>query len=126
MTVSGLVGVSWPWKKGVPEFMYDEEVLYLAIVDVIFTTIGERTMNVKHGSEVSRLVFENKGDLLVALAKREILIALTQHLPFIRVLNIDVREGKDDNEPVEVLVTYLYLGVRYESNMSIPTENVAV
>jgi phage baseplate assembly protein W len=124
MTISGLVGVAWPWDSGVPQFEYDEDVIYTAIKDIIFTTLGERTMNTKHGSEVIRLVFENKGPLMVALARREVTVALTQHLPLIKVLNVDVIEGEDDNDPVEVKVAYQYLGVRYDADVQVPTEGV--
>ena len=58
--ISGLAGVTWPWKNGVPDFQYDEDVIYSAISDILFTAIGERKMNTSYGSEVIRLVFENK------------------------------------------------------------------
>jgi phage baseplate assembly protein W len=125
MTISGLVGVTWPWTQGVPQFQYDDDVIYAAIVDIIFTALGERVMNTKHGSETIRLVFENKGPMMVALARREVGVALAQHLPLIKVLNVDVIEGEDDNDPVEVKVIYQYLGVRYDANVSVPTEDVA-
>jgi phage baseplate assembly protein W len=122
MAISGLVGVSWPWKSGVPRFEYDEDVINQAIDDIIFTTLGERKMNTNHGSEVIRLVFENQGLLLVALAKREITIALNVHLPVINVLNIDVIEAESDNDPVDIQVAYSYFGVRKDTSVSVPTE----
>jgi phage baseplate assembly protein W len=122
MTISGLVGVSWPWKNGVPQFEYDEDVINQAIVDILFTTLGERKMNTDHGSEVIRLVFENQGLLLVALARREITVALNANLSVINVLNVDVIEAESDNGSVDIQVTYEYLGVRKDTSVSISTE----
>ena len=97
---NGLKGTTWPWKV-VPDFAYDEDVIQTAITDIILTTVGERKMNTLHGSHVLRLVFENKGAILNAMASREITNALRFHLPAINVLNVDVVEGLQDNDPVD-------------------------
>ena len=110
MTISGIAGVSWPWAKR-PEFVYDDDVVYQAIDDILFTAMKNRKMNVNHGSEVNRLVFENKGVLLQSLGKREISIALAQHLPGVVVLNIDVEESEKDTGPVTIKITYRYQGL---------------
>jgi phage baseplate assembly protein W len=114
----GLIGTTWPWKV-VPDFAYDEDVIQTAISDVILTTVGERKMNTLHGGHVIRLVFENKGALLNALASREITNALRFHLPVISVLNVDVVEGAKDNDPVDVIVDYSYQGIRQQASVSL-------
>ena len=110
--ISGYAGTTWPWKQGVPDWEYDEDVIYTAIKDVIFTMVGERKMNGAYGSGTVNTVFENKGPLLQVLASREITMSLQQHLPMIRVLNVDVQEGEKDTDPVDIFVDYLYQGVR--------------
>lgn len=106
---SGVRGVSWPWTSS-PYWVEDDEVINLAIKNVIFTRKGERKMNLSFGSDAISTVFENKGVLLEALAKRTISLALAQHLPQVQVLNIDVAEGDRDNDPVTINTDYLYLG----------------
>jgi phage baseplate assembly protein W len=122
MTISGLSGVSWPWRSGYPRFIYDEDVIYQAIVDVIFTVVGERKMNTRYGSEVIRVVFENKGPILNALAQREITLAIRTHLPMVEVLNIDVSEGERDTDPVDIVVDYTYQGLRSQAKVSVERE----
>lgn len=109
--IEGLAGTTWPWKIG-PNFQYDDDVVYTSIVDIIFTSIGERKMNTSHGGEVLRVVFENKGEFLKALANREITLSLRQHLSIVKVLNVDVIEGERDTDPVEIVVDYEFQGVR--------------
>jgi len=106
---SGVKGVSWPWTSS-PTWIEDDEVIDRAIKTVIFTRKGERKMNLSFGSDAISTVFENKGVLLEALAKRTISLALAQHLPQVQVLNIDVTEGDQDNDPVTINTDYLYLG----------------
>jgi len=119
MSISGVVGVSWPWKV-FPTFIEGSDVMDQAITDIIFTALGERKMNLSFGSEVMKLVFENKGILLQSLAKREISIALKQHLPVVKVLNIDVEESEKDTDPVTITVTYEYKGAISSTSISAP------
>lgn len=110
MTIQGLQGTSWPWKV-YPKFEGDENTISAAILDVIRTSTGERKKNTAWGSQVMSLVFENKGLLLAALARREISIAIAQQLPMITVLNIDVQEGEQDTDPVDISVDWEYQGI---------------
>jgi len=57
--------------------------------------------------------------LLKALANREISLSLRQHLPMIKVLNIDVQHGERDTDPVEIVVDYEYNGVRGNANVPV-------
>jgi phage baseplate assembly protein W len=120
MAISGVVGVNWPWNK-FPVFIENADVIETAIHDIIFTALGERKMNSAFGSQTLALVFENKGEMLQSLAKREISIALAQHLPSIEVLNIDVEEPEKDTDPVTITVTYRYLGVVGTTSLAVPT-----
>lgn len=114
----GLIGTTWPWKV-VPDFEYDEDVIETAITDVILTAVGERKMNTRHGSHILRLVFENKGPILNAMASREITNAIRYNLPIVSVLNVDVVDGEQDNDPVDVLVDYEYKGIRQQASVSV-------
>ena len=109
MQTSGVTGVAWPWSKS-PQWVENNQVIDQAIRDVIFTRRGERKMNPDFGSDAISTVFENKGFMLEALAKRTISLALAQHLPTVQLLNIDVSEGETDNDPVTITVDYVYLG----------------
>ena len=103
----------------IEEFEYDEDVIQTAITDIILTTIGERKMNTRHGSNVIGLVFENKGPFMNAMATREITTALRFNLPVVKVLNVDVTEGEKDNDPVDVFVEYEYKGIRQQASVTI-------
>lgn len=117
--VQGLSGTTWPWANGVPEFAYDEDVIQIAIGDILLTSLGERKMNTSHGSEVIRLVFENHGALMNAMAIREITASLRFHLPLVKVVNVDISEGARDNDPVDITVTYEYQGIRQSTSLSV-------
>ena len=116
---SGLFGISWPWKV-FPVWQENDVLISQAINDVIMTYIGERKMNMNHGSEVIGLVFENKGIIMSSLAKREISVAIGQNIPYVRVLNIDVIEGEEDTDPVVVDVEWEYLGSTGLTSVEIP------
>ena len=116
MTISGLAGTSWPWNV-FPVFVYDEDVIYNAFSDIIFTALEERKMNTQYGGEVNRVVFENKGPLLSALAQREITRAIRTHLPIVTLRNIDVREGEKDNDPVDIVIDYEFQGIKRQSTI---------
>jgi len=116
--MKGLAGTTWPWNV-VPDFQYDEDVIEAAVSDIILTAIGERKMNTGYGSGIMKSVFENRGILLAALITREITVALRYHLPAINVLNVDVQEGTDDNDPVDVVVDYVYQGAHQRVNVPI-------
>jgi phage baseplate assembly protein W len=120
MSISGVIGTSWPWNV-FPQWVDDDDVIDLAIRDVLFTALGERKMNPAFGSDTLSLVFENKGVLMVNLARREILLAIQQNLPAVKVLNIDVTEGPNDNDPVDILIDYEYQGVRGTMNVPVAT-----
>lgn len=115
-----LVGTSWPWKRGVPTWVVDTVVIDNAIRDILLSMIGERKMNNNFGSQLIEVVFENKGPAFVTLATREITLALANQLPIIRVLSVDIRFPKEDDEPVDILITYEYLGEQYDT--SVPVE----
>lgn len=115
----GLVGTTWPWRV-FPSWISDNDLVEQAIKDVIFTTVGERKMSTEYGSGAMSFVFENKGPLLEALARRTISLALAQHLPVVRVLNIDVDEGEADTDPVTITVDYEYLGTAGNVAVEIP------
>lgn len=118
MSISGIIGTSWPWVV-FPVFVENDDAINISINDIIFTALYERKMNTSHGSEVMKLVFENKGIMLQSLAKREISIALAQHLPSIEVLNIDIIEEEKDTEPVTITVTYRHRGVINATSVSV-------
>jgi phage baseplate assembly protein W len=122
MTISGLAGVSWPWRRGFPQFVYDEDVIYQSMIDVIFTVVGERKMNTKYGSEVIRAVFGDRGDILSALVRREVFLAIRRHLPMVELLNVDVLEGTGDTDPVDVKIDYDYQGMTHQLNTSVERE----
>jgi len=124
MTISGVIGISWPWNT-FPVWVENDDVIGLAINDIVFTALGERKMNSNFGSEAMRLVFENRGELLEALARRELSLAIRQHLPSVSVLNIDVIEAATDTDPDRIVVDYEYLGVRGRAITDISASEVS-
>jgi len=119
-SISGVIGTSWPWDV-FPVWVENDDVVNQAIHDVLFTALGERKMNLVFGSEVVKIVFENKGALLQSLATREISIAIAQHLSFINVQNIDVDEPEKDTDPVTITIAYKYQGVPSTTSEVVPT-----
>lgn len=105
-----LTGISWPW-KGTPAWTQDIDVIDDALRSISMTTSGERKMNNSFGGQLQGVVFENKGRVLNALARREITFALAKNMPLVKVKNIDITESDDDNDPVTITVYYEYLGV---------------
>ena len=120
MTISGIIGTSWPWNI-FPVWVENDDAIYDSIQRIIFTVLGERKMNSLFGSDTISVVFENRGEILAALARREISLALAQHLPVVSVLNIDVIEPEQDTDPVDVIVYYEYQGVREKAALSVPS-----
>ncbi len=116
---SSLIGTSWPWKV-FPSWTMNNEVIEVAIKDVVFTAIGERKKNPFYGSDSISTVFENKGPLLVALLNRTLILAISTHLPMVTVRNIDVQEGEKDTDPVDVTVYYAYQNV--PGSVTVPVE----
>ena len=102
-----LVGINWPWIV-VPVWAYDQEVIEAALHAVLFTSVGEMVMNDTYGSQLREIVFENTGPILQALARREIILSVSQNLPFIEIRNIDIEEPEDDNKPITIFVQYKY------------------
>ncbi len=117
----GLHGISWPWVK-YPTWVEDADVVDIAIRDILFTPNGERKMNSSFGSQLLKIVFENKGRVLDALAKREITVALSQHLTVARLLNIDIVYPEDETEPVEVTLYYEYQGVSGATTLEVESQ----
>ena len=102
-----LIGINWPWTS-VPMWAYDQEVIEQALHMVLFTAVGEMKMNDIFGSQLREIVFENKGRILQGLARREIVLAISQNLPFVEIQNVDIVEPEDDNDPVTIFVHYRY------------------
>ena len=107
---SGTFGVSWPWADGFPEFVTSLDLIDSAIKDILFTSTGERKMNNPFGSQLMQIIFENKGPLLDALARREINLAISQNLPAVRVVDITITTPDTDEDPIEITIDYEYLG----------------
>lgn len=105
-----ITGISWPWNV-IPEWVVDNEVVESAMRSILFTPNGTRKMNSAFGSQLLQIVFENKGRILDALARREIMLAIAQHLPMILVRNIDIEYPDGDTEPVTIIVQYEYQAI---------------
>lgn len=118
-----LVGVSWPWDKR-PEWTEGDLVVQDAIRDILLTRNGERKMNNSFGSQLIAIIFENKGRVLDALATREITLALADQLPVIKVENIDIQYPDNDNEPIDIVIYYEYLGQKDDTTVSVSREAV--
>lgn len=115
-----LIGVSWPWNV-VPEWVEDEGVIGPALRMILFTPNGERKMNANFGSQLLQIVFENKGRVLDALARREIMLAMADNLPFVTVRNIDIEYADGDTDPVTIIVQYEYQGAPGTAVVYVPT-----
>jgi phage baseplate assembly protein W len=118
MTIdSGIHGTGWPWNVA-PEWQSNDQLVNSQFRSVLFTTIKERKMNIEYGGQLIKMIFENKGPLLQALARREIMFGANKFLPQLTVLNIDIVEPEKDNEPVDVTIHWEYLGVQGVINLS--------
>lgn len=105
-----LTGISWPW-VGAPQYIYDADVIKNAIRSILFTGHGELKMQPTFGSELIQIVFENIGGPLEALARREIQRALSENLSYATVQKIDIFESDSEDDLVEIIVYYEYLGI---------------
>lgn len=115
-----ITGVNWPW-KGFPKWVNDDEAIEPAMTDVLFTTSGERKMNLDFGSKFMEVVFENEGRAMKALATREVVMSFANNLPLVTVSNVDVSEPENDNEPVDITIWYEYQGVPAIARFEVPT-----
>lgn len=109
--ILGTVGTTWPWKSSV-QWNEDVTLIDQALRDVIMTSLGERKMNYGYGSSTIATVFENKGELLHALARREINLAVSTNLPAVKITDIIIDEGENDTDPVTITVEYEYQGAK--------------
>jgi len=121
MSISGIIGVGWPWKI-YPEFTDSNDAIADSITDILTTALNERKMNNAFGSEVNKIVFENRGEVLSTLARREITVALGQHLPSVEILSIEITEPDRDIDPVTVNIIYRYVGI--VGTVAVPMETV--
>lgn len=113
-------GTAWPW-TGFPEWSSDDRAIEDAMKDVLFTPVGSRKMNIDYGSKLLEIVFENKGPVLDALARREIVVSFSRNLPLVKVANIDVVTPEKDTEPVEITIWYEHQGVPGVATFEVPT-----
>jgi phage baseplate assembly protein W len=106
-----LKGTSWPWSS-VPIDAQEDDVIAVGVARLIGTSRKERKMNNAFGSGVFLLVFENKGRAFEALIRREVIAAIQNYFPRVKLSKIDIRYSEKDNEADAVIIDYEYKGVQ--------------
>lgn len=108
-----VIGSKWPWSTTGPQNASEIDLVNAKIRLVLFTFKGTHKMEPGFGSTLLKLVFENRGMLLQAMAEIEIRNALGQWLPDVRIYSITVtddRSGRTQEGLVTIDVVYEWLG----------------
>jgi phage baseplate assembly protein W len=114
-----LKGTTWPWNI-FPEFVEGDSVINNNLNVAMFTPVGSRKMNNSFGNQLQAVVFENKGPILEALARREIGLMVSNSLPLISIDEIKFFYDEDDNDsPVEIVVNYVFEGEKFSSSVTV-------
>lgn len=86
-------------------FIDDNAAIKQAIKDILMTCKGERIWNPRYGTNIPKYLFEKVNKITGLQIKDEILFALENWEPRIRVLSIKVNE-KYDEQTYDVYITY--------------------
>lgn len=110
-----LAGISFPFRtegSGLPAQALGVEVVRSALIVLLKTRKGSRVMRPTLGTNIHLLLFEDVGPALSALIQREIILAVSDWLPQVNILFVDVVEIPNG---VEVNVQYEIQGVQDET-----------
>ena len=103
-------GISWPWSESGPQAATDSDLVKAKMQIVLFTFLGAHKMEPTFGSNLIRLVFENRGRPLQIMAEMEIAQTLGVWLPDVLVTNVTINEDERIDGLVTIDVDYEYLG----------------
>lgn len=110
-----LAGISFPFRvqnNGLPAPAFGTDVVRYALIVLLKTRKGSRVMRPTLGTDLYKVLFEAQGPFLQSLVQREIITAVKNELPQVRIENIDVSE---DGKKLVVNVQYSIQGVRDET-----------
>lgn len=104
-------GISWPFRianNGLPAPAQGTDAIRSALVLLLKTPKGSRVMRPELGTNLNRLLFETQGPFLQALVRREILSAVSDFLPQVRISDIVIQE---DGPVLRLNIFYVIQGV---------------
>lgn len=73
-----------------------EDIVFQKIVDYLTTNVLERPMNPSYGANTSKLLFDNYDSLVFSEYKTEALAGLRRNVSGAQILDLKLREVKDD------------------------------
>lgn len=111
-----LAGIAWPFRiadNGLPGYAKGTNVIRSALILLLRTPARSRVMRPDLGTNLQRLVFETEGPFLQALVHREILIAINNYLPMVKVIDIFFKET---GSTIQVNIRYDIQGILDETD----------
>lgn len=112
-----LRGISFPFRKGYtsfPDSTQDDTLVGEELRALILTPTGQRVMRPQYGCNARLYVFDNNDVLLRAKVRQEVLRAISQNEPRVKVTGIDVV-----SEENAVTVDIEYQVNRVESSVTV-------
>jgi phage baseplate assembly protein W len=75
----------------------DVEAVKQSVLNILLTNRGERVFMSSFGANIRSFLFENIDSVTTALIQEDIIIALANFEPRVRVLTVDVQDKRDMN-----------------------------
>ncbi len=91
-------GFAFPFRRGTsgfPEGASDDALIHDALVQLMLTAVGERTMRPELGTRLFALVHENNDALLGELVRTELLSVVGRYEPRVQLTDVQVSRDRD-------------------------------
>lgn len=116
-------GIKFPFQKGTmsfPKASTGDDLIQDSLIQLFFTTPGERVMRPDFGSNALSFVFENNDEMLASLLKAEIQGVISKYEPRVALSDILI-EQQDSTVTVTVVYVVLSTGRTGIATVSLPS-----
>ena len=117
-------GISFPFRLGagqLPVPATDDEVIRQSLIQIIGVRRDERPMRPSFGCDVTRYLFEQDKVALAEAIITDVQAAIMQNEPRVFVRSVDVTRNEDDEETINVTISYVIIATRQEQILTITT-----
>lgn len=108
-------GISWPFRiadSGLPAPAQGVEVIRSALIVLLRTPLRSRVMRPNLGTDLQRAIFENQGPFLTSVIEGQIVSAVANFLPQVRIIQVT---SKEIGSTLAVNIEYSVQNVRDET-----------
>ena len=90
---------------------------------LLFTVPGERVMDINFGVGLKRYLFENLNSEIIGNIKAAIYSQAEIYLPFINITNIDISQGKENLNRLNISISYSITDLGVNDVLLLPISN---